>query len=152
MAKHYCFPPYLSLPSCLSVCLPVIFQQISARKNCRTVCTTPAIYTSKRAARPGMGCYYFSCRFALLWRRNSQKTTLKNPIDFAWGKTENIVNFAATFLWHTLAQRRKWNFRADTRLWTFVSFKPFSNTYYGLAIVAAQSQCVLGCFWRETTS
>ena len=79
-----------------------MFQQISALNNCRTVYTTPAIYTSKRAARPGSVCYYFSCRYALPWRRDSQKTTSKNPIDFQWGKTGKNLNFAATFLGHTV--------------------------------------------------
>ena len=141
----YWVPPYF-------IIIATTFQQISVRKNCRTVCTTPAIYTSKRAARPGSVCYYFFCRYALRWRRDSQKTTSKNPIDFQWGKTEKSLNFAAIFLGHTFAQERLRNFRADTRLSTFSSFKPYSISYYGFATVAANSRCVLPYFWRERLS
>ena len=77
------------------------FQQISARNNCRTIFATPTTNTSKRAARPGMVCYCFFCRSALPWRRNSQKTTSKNPIDFQWGRTNRY--FAGSLLWHTFA-------------------------------------------------
>ena len=71
-----------------------MFLQISARNKCRTIYTTAAIYTSKRAARPGIGCYYFSFRSALPLRRNSQKTTPKNPIDLEWGKLRHVINAA----------------------------------------------------------
>ena len=69
----YWVPPYFI------IIIIIIFSQISVRKNCRTVCTTPAIYTSKRAARPGSVCYYFFCRYALRWRRDSQKNNVKKP-------------------------------------------------------------------------
>ena len=140
----YWVPPYFIIK--------IIFLQISALNNCRTVCTTPAIYTSKRAARPGSVCYYFFCRYALRWRRDSQKTTSKNPIDFQWGKTEKYLNFAAIFLGHTFAEERLRNFRADTRLSTFSLFKPYSISYYAFAAVAADSLHVLPYFWRERLS
>ena len=144
----YWVPPYFII----IIIIIAAFQQISALNNCRTVYITPAIYTSKRAARPGSVCYYFSCRYALRRRRHSQKTTSKNPIDFQWGKTEKSLNFAATFLGHTFAQERLRNFTADRRLWTFYSFKPYSISYYGFAAVAADSRCVLPFFWRERIS
>ena len=68
--------------------------QTLARNNCRTIYATAAIYTSKRAARPGMVCYYFSFRSALPLRRNSQKTTLKNPIHLEWGKFRHVITAA----------------------------------------------------------
>ena len=86
----------------VSSLLLTLLWQNSVRNNCRTVDTHPAIYTSKRAARPGMVCYSKYFRYALPWRRNSQKTTPKNPIDFEWGKTEKNRNFGATLLWHTV--------------------------------------------------
>ena len=89
----YWVPPYLI------ILLFIIILQISARNNCRTIFATPTTNTSKRAARPGMVCYCFFCRSALPWRRNSQKTTSKNPIDFQWGRTNR--NFSATLHWHT---------------------------------------------------
>ena len=147
----YWVPPYFIIIATTTT-TTTTFQQISALNNCRTVYITPAIYTSKRAARPGSVCYYFFCRYALRWRRDSQKTTSKNPIDFQWGKTEKYLNFAAIFLGHTFAQERLRNFRADTRLWTFYSFKPYSISYYGFATVAADSRCVLPYFWRESLS
>ena len=143
----YWVPPYFII-----IIKIAMFQQISALNNCRTVCTTPAIYTSKRAARPASVCYISSCGYALRWRRDSQKTTSKNPIDFQWGKTEKSLNFAAIFLWHTFAEERVRKFRAATRLWTFSSFKPYSISYYGFATVAADSRCVLPYFWRESLS
>ena len=145
----YWVPPYFII---IIIKIKKMFQQISALNNCRTVYTTPAIYTSKRAARPGSVCYYFSCRYALPWRRDSQKTTSKNPIDFQWGKTGKNLNFAATFLGHTFAEERIRNFRADRRLWTFSSFKPYSISYYGFATVAADSLHVLPYFRRESLS
>ena len=66
----------------------------SARNKCRTIYVTAAIYTSKRAARPGMVCYYFSFRSVLRLRRNSPKTTPKNPIHFEWGKVRHVINAA----------------------------------------------------------
>ena len=74
-----------------------MFPQISARYFVRTVDKTLAIYTSKRAARPGKICYIFSCRNALPWRRNSQKTTQKNPIHLEWGKFRHVIT-AAQFM------------------------------------------------------
>ena len=55
------------------------FPQNLPRYFARTVDKTLAIYTSKRAARPGRICYYFSCRNALPWRRNLQKNNPKTP-------------------------------------------------------------------------
>ena len=75
-----------------SVYFIISLPQILTGYFARTVYTTPAIYTSKRAARPGSMCDYFSFRFALRWRRNSQKTTPKNPIESQWGQTQNIAS------------------------------------------------------------
>ena len=72
-----------------------MFPQNSSRYFARTVDETLAIYTSKRAARPGHGCYIFSCRNALPWRRNSQKTTQKTPIESQWGKTQKMTSLCS---------------------------------------------------------
>ena len=45
---------------------------------------------------------------------------------------------------HTFAWECKLNVRADTRLWTFSTFKPFSNMYYGFAIIAAKASLFWG--------
>ena len=72
-------------------------KQSLTRNNCRTIFATPTTNTSKRAARPGMVCYFFSCRYALPCRRNSQKTMRKIPHSKPMGrhrkKTENDTLF-----------------------------------------------------------
>ena len=66
----------------------------------RTVCPNPAIYTSKRAARPGMVCLCSVYRFALRSRRNSRKTTRKKPNVKRMGKHPKNAEKNALFWSH----------------------------------------------------